>query len=661
LTFAPSFLYNCHNTDTQRLLRTQIKEAKMEDQVGQRLGNYQLIRLIGSGGFAQVYLAEHVYLGTQAAIKVLDMQLTGNTVEWFLSEARTIARLVHPHIVRVLEFGVEDQIPFLVLDYAPHGSLRQLHADGPPFPLSTIITYVKQVAEALQYAHDEKLIHRDVKPENMLLGRRNEVLLSDFGLALIAKSTQFQSLQNVAGTLAYMAPEQMQGKPRQASDQYALGVVVYEWLTGDVPFTGSFTEVLSQHLAATPPSLREKIPTVSPAIEQVVMRALEKDPNERFARVEEFAAALEQASLSQALSSQQASTPRVLPIDGPLASPGLPTQIRSKDPVESVSARPPANAAPGEQTAQVGTLRCSYRGHQTAVHSLSWSPDGTRILSTGDEKIVHVWNATTGSTISLYQDAADAVRVVAWSSDGSLIATAGADAFIRVWDVVTNRLLITYRGHGGDSINAMAWSPQQHLLASAGNDGLIHVWDATTGQPITIYRGHAGGILSLAWSFDGRNIVSGGADSSVQVWQALTGRNLSTYRGQIGKVVSTAWSPIVPPSPSGIDPPADVRNGSRIACGREDGTVQMWDMSMDREVLTYRYAAPIQVMAWSPNGRRFAYASADKTVQVWDTITNQKLFTFHHSAPVQVMAWSPNGTFIASGGGDAIIQVWVVP
>src|SRR5690348_14218643 len=148
----------------------------MVDYIGQRLGNYQLTRLLGEGGFAQVYLGEHIYLSTQAAIKVLNTQVT-NDLDLFRTEARTIARLVHPNIVRVLEFGVEDNTPFLVMDYAPGGTLRQRHPRGTLLPLPTVVSYVKQMAEALQYAHNEKLIHRDVKPENTLLGRSNEVLL----------------------------------------------------------------------------------------------------------------------------------------------------------------------------------------------------------------------------------------------------------------------------------------------------------------------------------------------------------------------------------------------------------------------------------------------------------------------------------------------------
>jgi serine/threonine protein kinase len=282
----------------------------MADRVGQQLGNYQLIRLLGEGGFAEVYLAEHIHLGTQAAIKVLHTQLTSDDVDKFRTEARTIAHLIHPHIVRVLEFGVEGKTPFLVMDYAPNGTLRQRHPKGVALPFPLIVAYVKQVADALQYAHDAKLIHRDIKPENMLLGRRNELLLSDFGIALVAQSSRYQSAQEMAGTMAYIAPEQIQGKPRPASDQYSLGVVVYEWLSGDRPFHGSLTELVGQHLSVPPPSLGEKVPTLSPDVEQVVLTALEKDPHQRFGSIQAFATALEQANRARQLT---ALTPPTLP------------------------------------------------------------------------------------------------------------------------------------------------------------------------------------------------------------------------------------------------------------------------------------------------------------------------------------------------------------
>src|SRR5207244_4517483 len=138
----------------------------------------------------------------------------------------TIAHLHHPNIVRILDFGVEKKTPFLVMDYAPNGNLHQRHPPGTRLSLTTILPYVRQIADALQYAHDEKIIHRDIKPENMLIGRRNEVLLSDFGIALIIQSARYQSTEEIVGTVAYMAPEQIQGHTVPASDQYALGIVV---------------------------------------------------------------------------------------------------------------------------------------------------------------------------------------------------------------------------------------------------------------------------------------------------------------------------------------------------------------------------------------------------------------------------------------------------
>src|SRR5437588_8704772 len=155
--------------------------ADLGQREGQQLGNYRLMRLLGRGNFSEVYLGEHIHLNTQAAIKVLDGQLANHDAEGFLTEARTLAHLRHPHIIQVLDFGVEGATPFLVMDYAPNGNLRQHYPKGTFAPLNVVLARVMQIADALQYAHQEKLIHRDVKPENMLLGRNNEVLLSEFG------------------------------------------------------------------------------------------------------------------------------------------------------------------------------------------------------------------------------------------------------------------------------------------------------------------------------------------------------------------------------------------------------------------------------------------------------------------------------------------------
>ncbi len=284
----------------------------MNDRVGQQLGNYLLLRLLGQGGQASVYLGEHVYLKSQAALKVRHMVLTAEERAVFLQEAQTLVRLTHPHIVRVLDFALEDGMPFLVMEYAPHGTLRQRHPEGTQLSFDVILPYVQQVASALQYTHDQRLIHRDVKPENMLLNSHDEVLLSDFGLVMhtphsLSSGATEPMEPSLAGTTPYLAPEQLRGKTQPASDQYALGVVVYEWLCGKPPFRGPFLEVAVQHVSVPPPSLREQVPDLSPAIEEVVLRALAKEPELRFPRVRDFAKALEHAS-------QEVLSPRFTPV-----------------------------------------------------------------------------------------------------------------------------------------------------------------------------------------------------------------------------------------------------------------------------------------------------------------------------------------------------------
>ena len=271
----------------------------MADRSGQQLGNYHLLRLLGRGGFAEVYLGQHIYLHSLAALKILQIDLNDQDIERFVKEARTLASLTHPHIIRVLDFAVENGTPFLVMEYAVNGSLRQRHAQGSRLPSETIISYVRQVASALQYAHDQHLIHRDVKPDNMLLGSGNEILLSDFGLALLTIQSGSLSTQlmepAMVGTTPYLAPEQLQGKPQPASDQYSLGIVVYEWLCGKRPFNGSPIEIAIQHISSSPAPLHKQLPGISPSIEETVMRSLAKDPQQRFASVQNFATALERA------------------------------------------------------------------------------------------------------------------------------------------------------------------------------------------------------------------------------------------------------------------------------------------------------------------------------------------------------------------------------
>ncbi len=611
----------------------------MAGRVGQQLGNYQLIRMLGEGGFAEVYLGEHIHLGTKAAIKVLHTQLTSDDVDKFRDEARTIANLIHPNIVRVLEFGIEGKTPFLVMDYAPNGTLRQKHPKGVPLPLPTIVNYIKQVAEALQSAHEEKFIHRDVKPENMLLGRRGEVLLSDFGIALVAQSSRYQNTQDMAGTIAYMAPEQIGGKPRPASDQYALGVVVYEWLSGDRPFHGNFTEIAVQHTVTPPPPLREKVPTILPDVEQVVMVALAKEPKERFGSVQAFATALEQASQAY-----------VATFVKPIVLTPLVQEPRVVTPPSLPPRLPVTPALPSQQptiiSQPVGTTLYTYHGHASKIASVTWSPDSKHIASGGDDKVVQIWDATAGRSIFTCRGHTARINAVAWSPNGQSIVSAGDDQALQIWNTKTGKSTPIYRIDSGwwAWVRAVAWSPDGKRIASGSEDRIVQIWDAFTRGKLIAYQDHPRAVTALAWSPDGTHIASA-SERTVTMWNTTTGKKVRTSTRHTTLVWAVAWSP-------------DVRY---IASGDLNGVIKVLDASTGDDVSTYRHSGRVYSVAWSPNSKLIASASGDSTVQVWNATTGNKIFTYKHTTPVYTVAWSPDGKYIASGGDDKTVQVWVAP
>jgi serine/threonine protein kinase len=293
-----------------------------QNRIGEVLGHFRLVKPLGKGGYAEVYLAENIHLGTQVAIKVLRTRLLQDYEQDQLrTEASVMMSLDHPHIVRVIDFGIDISrrgpdvsTPYLVMEYAPLGTLRHLYPRGTVMPLQKVVSYIKQVAEALQYAHDHVpvVVHHDVKPENMLVRRPDDVALSDFGIAVTGRNTgnlqiQIQELLEKAarqeqvtipGTAAYLAPERLQGHTQRASDQYSLAIVAYEWLCGHPPFDGNDLELCNKHVNATPQSLSQNSSHIPQDVDRVIMKALRKQPGDRYETVLKFAFALENAARS---------------------------------------------------------------------------------------------------------------------------------------------------------------------------------------------------------------------------------------------------------------------------------------------------------------------------------------------------------------------------
>jgi eukaryotic-like serine/threonine-protein kinase len=661
----------------------------MTDYVDRQLGNYRLVRHLGRGAFGDVYLGIHVHLKTPAAIKVLHTELTSNDVEKFRTEARTIARLEHPHMVRVLDFGIENYTPYLVMSYAPNGTLRQRHPKGTIIPLATIISYVSQVADALQYVHQQKLIHRDIKPENMLLGRYNEVLLSDFGFVQIAPSSISQSTKEMAGTIPYMAPEQFNGKPRPASDQYSLGIVVYEWLIGSRPFQGSVLEIVTQHMQSPPPPLHAVNPDIPSEVEEVVFTALAKEPHQRFATVLAFANALQQAS-NVVAPIASAST---LSFEEMSALPSIGTQPLSAvmTPVEFPRYTAPASHAHAQEDSDPNTNSSNHQ-HMINLPAASNTHPRRRIsrravlfglagvaigsaVSNGlwiaksagvfeSKTLTHLTPATTpilplpGTTLYTFTGHTGSVLSAAWSPDGYRIASGSADNTVKVWDATTGWHEFTYPGHK-DWVWSVAWSPDGNYIASGGGsyDRTVQVWNVATKQPVDIFNS-TDGVNSAVWSPDGKFIALGSYDKSVLVRDPFNQITQFTLSGHTGGVKSVAWSP----------------NGKFIASGSFDQTVKVWDALTGNLLYTLLHDNYVKSVTWSPDSKYIASSTGDTgsqgngehLVYVWNATTRKLLHRYYgHNDEVSTVSWSPDGKLIASasgnlnsGKGDTSVQVW---
>ena len=269
----------------------------MEQLVGKTLGQYQIMAEVGHGGMATVYRGYQTSLNRSVAVKVLSGELARNVDfrERFQREAHAVAQLAHPNILPVYDFG-EDQASgavYLVTQFVDGGTLATRMKN--PLHPNEAARIAAQVARALDCAHARGIVHRDVKPGNVLMGRDDRPLLADFGIAKIMAETRLTQTGASVGTPQYMSPEQAQGSPADhRSDIYALGVMLYEMLAGVLPFQADTpVGLLHQHVHEPPPPLRERAPQVSRQLEKIVMRALAKDPTERFATAGEMADALE--------------------------------------------------------------------------------------------------------------------------------------------------------------------------------------------------------------------------------------------------------------------------------------------------------------------------------------------------------------------------------
>lgn len=619
----------------------------------QVVGAYQLLRIIGHGGFADVYLAEHVYLKTQVALKILRARPDDEQMQRFLVHTGKLMHLQHAHILPILACDIADGQPFLVMPYAPGGTLRKRSTPQGQLPLETILLYLRQLGPALQAAHQAGIIHGDIKPENILLGAKDELLLSDFGLTSLIEQAP-GGANTATGTVTYMAPEQLAGHPEPASDQYALAILLYEELCGEPPFSGTYIEVATQHALANPSPPRHHRPDLAPELEQVLLRALAKNPRERFASIPEFVGALEKAASPPARSRQSGSQ-----------------RLSRRQLLWGIAGGSGAVALGGGLTWALTNglfLRSTpaayiYRGHTAGVSGISWSPDSSRLVSIDVKGQTQVWQAVSTSTSpqgkllaarqtdpALDLHGRGGTTALLWSPSTNLIALGSYPGKMQIWDVAKNldRLVLSDYPTLGASV---AWSPDNTRIAAvytAANTVRIAFWDIITTDLLIDMQITADdkllGIFSaittpvvMTWSPNGERIALSIRDDLThtditQIWELPGGHTLCKI--PVGSH-DLAWSP----------------DGKYLATDH-----QIWDATSG--LLHHTYASQSNAVAWSPNGKYLATGGQDAVVSTWDISSGKSLSTYHgHSKPVNALRWSPDGSRLASASDDFTVHI----
>ena len=617
-----------------------------------RLGQFDVMRVLGRGGMGVVLEAFDSRLQRHVALKVLDPELAGDEVsrQRFCREARAAASITHENVVAVhqVEKSGDDGPAYLVMQLIAGESLEQRLARGAPLPLREIVRIGMQAAHGLEAAHAQGLIHRDIKPGNILLeSLHDRVKLTDFGLARVVDDVKLTQSGFVSGTPLYMAPEQaLGGDADHRSDLFSLGAVLYEMSAGQPPFTGnSAVAILRQIADEKHRPVKEANPDIPDWLANTIDRLLAKKPADRIPSAAQLAELFDYEWALLKTSSEDVPTvcqvaakkraARNLWLGGGLAAVFLalgmlggkylgqgggatPAAVSSAEPLHVFG----ANAGtvwsvafdPTSETVAMAvedgsvrlwnrlteSIKSTFEAHRGVVWGARFSRDGKLMATAGDDGQIKLWNLSQPEPLKTFEHP-NAVRGLAFASDGQMLYAGDRAGGLRVWSLDADRPLLEANQKG--TIYAVAVSPDNETVATAGSEKVVRLWNAKTLTQKLPLEGHLGPVYALAFSPDGRRLASVGWDKTIRIWDAGSGQLLKSWEGHEGDLWAVAFSP----------------DGSKLATAGHDGAVKLWGAESGELLATYLgHKLAVHAIAFSGDGALLASGGRDGAVRIWN-------------------------------------------